>query len=447
MPFMSGPRTREAGKLRLAPAGAGKTDQVAMVGPVSTAPHRFRIQDGRAAAWSVLEDFANGRCERLGEALDALRLPEREAGLARELALGVARHQRLYDAVADPFLRPGEQPLPLRLALRLAAHQLFALDRIPPHAAGDTAIELLRQRGHDRLTGVANAVIRRLGGMRLAERRAAGPLGRLPEERLPRDPAVLHSLPEALVADVRAVIAGDEERRLAALNVVPHLCTRSLPGAPRPNGAGILRQEGAWTWWADPQEALRGPVAAGQAVVQDRAQGRLIELSGALPGEWVLDVCAAPGGKAMAFAERGCRVVACDAGAAKMPRLRANLGVGARVLVADGRRPALAAGFDVVVVDAPCSNSGVLGRRPEARWRYQPRPLLDLGRLQAELLARSAALVKPGGKLIYATCSVSPRENQGVSHRLDGWRVLAEEAGWPDDWQGGAYAAVLVRSR
>lgn len=401
--------------------------------------------DGRAAAFSALQAYEAGRTERVGEFLDRHGPADpREAGFARELALGALRHRRLYDALADRFLRRGHQADELRTALRLAAHQLFGLDQVPPHAACATTVELLRNEGHAQLTGVANAVARRLSELRLAERRGEGPLGRLAPEHHPATPGERHSLPDELIADLRQPLADGGEGMLAALGRLPHLCTRNRPGRPLPTGRSILRQDGPWTWWDDPQEALRGPVADGLCVVQDRAQGHLVELARCRPGELVLDLCAAPGGKSLAFLDQGCRVVSADLSPAKAARLRANLPAGA-IVVQDGRRPALAAGFDVVVVDAPCSNTGVLARRPEARWRYDRRACATLAKLQRALLASAAALVAPGGRLVYATCSVVPAENQGIAHGLDGWRVLGERRSWPDEWQGGGYVAVLVR--
>src|SRR5262249_45014075 len=117
------------------------------------------------------------------------------------------------------------------------------------------------------------------------------------------------------------------------------------------------------------------------------------------------------------------------------------------LIVQNGKTPALAAAaFDVVLVDAPCSNSGVFARRPEARWRYTREALTSLGDLQRQLLSSAARLAKSDGKLVYSTCSVSPRENQGIAHALDGWRILREQTSWPDQWQGGGYVAVLVKS-
>jgi 16S rRNA C967 or C1407 C5-methylase (RsmB/RsmF family) len=265
----------------------------------------------------------------------------------------------------------------------------------------------------------------------------------------PEDPAILASLPDRLVADLRAqqFTHGEESERtkLLALNHMSPLCTRTRPGFSPPIGQSILRQEGEWTWWEDPQEALHGVVEAGRAVVQDRAQGYVVATCNPRPGNLVLDLCAAPGGKALAFADRGCRVIAADLQPAKLRRLRQNLGPAIAVLAQDGGRTALAPAFDIVVADVPCSNTGVLARRPEARIRYHPKALKSLHDLQQRLIRSAAHLVRPGGKLVYSTCSVTRHENQGIAHQLDGWRLLAEHACWPDAWQAGGYVAVLVR--
>jgi 16S rRNA (cytosine967-C5)-methyltransferase len=405
-----------------------------------------RSLDARDAAWLALERVADGRAERLTDVIDSCGLDARDAALGREIALGVARNQRLYEHLARGFLKPGRQPVELLRALAIGAHQLFALDQIPPHAACSTTVELLHNHGAKGLTGVTNAVMRRFAELRMAQRQSEGPLGRIPPERWPDDLAVLASLPDALVADLRAELVDHPRERLLALNNVVPLCTRTRPGCAPPTGQGIRRQEGDWTWWDDPQAAIQGPVADGRCLVQDRAQGHVVDLSGARPGELVLDLCAAPGGKSLAFADRGCRVVAADNNPRRMPRLRANLKSQATMLLQDGLHTALAPGsFDVVLVDAPCSNSGVLGRRPEARWRYQPKTLAQLATLQRRLLLAAAELVRPDGRLIYSTCSVTPSENQGIAHRLDGWRILKEQRSWPDAWQAGGYVAVLVR--
>jgi 16S rRNA (cytosine967-C5)-methyltransferase len=180
-------------------------------------------------------------------------------------------------------------------------------------------------------------------------------------------------------------------------------------------------------------------------VVQDRSQGEVVELADPRPGSWLLDVCAAPGGKSLAFADRGCVVLSSDRALPKLRVMRTNMPVGWRLLAQDGRRPALTAAFDQVLLDAPCSNSGVLGRRPEARLRFDQRNLANLLTLQKSLIQAAAQLVAPGGRLLYSTCSVTPGENTGVAGSLAGWHVVAERSTWPDEWQAGGYIAVLER--
>ena len=349
---------------------------------------------------------------------------------------------RLYDALADRFLTPGRQPPALRWALRLMAHQLFALDRIPVHAAVDETVEALRDQGERHLVGVANAVGRKLGSIRLEQRVSEGPLGRLAEDLIPTALAVRHSLPDLLVDDLRAVLPGeDAEGAYAQLNHLPPLCTRTRPGADL-IGRSIIRREGPWTWWEDPAEAL-ALVKDGRCVVQDRAQGEVSEMARVRPGERVLDLCAAPGGKSRALIDAGARVFAADVSRAKVRELVADL----PAIVQDGCRPAFAPGsFDLVLVDAPCSNSGVLARRPEARWRYDRSRLGSLEVLQKKLIRAGAELVAADGRLLYSTCSLAPRENQLIAQRLDGWRVLAERLTWPGPWHLGGYACLLVRS-
>jgi 16S rRNA (cytosine967-C5)-methyltransferase len=408
--------------------------------------------DPRSIAYRILADYQQGRIDRLDDALDAefarseQEGDERDAALCRELIYGVARHQQLYDHLALRFLRRDQrQPLPLLGALRLAAHQFFALDRIPPHAVGSVMVEVLRAHGHDHLCGVANAVIRKLAQLRSAERHGDGPEGRLPPEVIPDDPIVRFNLPRPLINDLEQVLQADPALSLADLNRLPHLCTRTLIGRTVPKLRGVLRQQGPWTWWDDPAEALHGPVADGLCVVQDFSQGVVVDACGVRPGDLVLDACAAPGGKARSMAERGARVIAADVSLDKVAEMRSDKIEGA-LLVQDGTAPALCAAFDLVMVDAPCSNSGVLARRPEARLRYDARNLDNLRALQRSLLSAAAALVKPDGRLAYSTCSVSPRENQGIAHELTGWRVLNERSLWPTEWQAGGYVAVLVRS-
>jgi len=402
--------------------------------------------DSRTAALRALISLERGVMPHLSE-WDAAEvgLEGSDAGLARELILGCATHARLYDWLSDRFLRPGPQPAELRIALRIAAHQLLAFDRVPPHAAVATAVEALRRIGCPHLTGVANAVARRIGELRLEQREGDGPLGRLPFDQRPESEAVRHGLPDLLIQDLGDGLPEPRDAQLAALNRRPHLCTRTRPGAPSVHGSSILRREGAWIWWGDPHEALRGPVADNRCVVQDRSQGRvadaILQTAKDRPGDLVLDLCAAPGGKSTGMRDAGLVVISADVSSSKVTEMPGDL---LRV-VSDGLAPAFTPGFEVVLVDAPCSNTGVLGRRPEARLRYDRKHRDQLIDLQSELLSAAAALVVPGGRLVYSTCSICPPENEGVAHNLDGWRVLGQHLQWPNEWEAGGYYAVLLK--
>ena len=399
-------------------------------------------RDPRRLAISLLEGFAAGQYDQLDGPLDLTTAgwPEADADLARELVLGTVAWMRLYDALAQPFLkRP--PPSPLATALRVMCHQLFALDRIPLHAALHATLEALRAEGHAYLVGVGNAVGRRLSVLRQEERDGEGPLGRLHPDHWPDTPGERHSLPDLLVEDLTPVAPeGDPWPDLVLLQP---LCTRTRRGTIPPQSA-IARQDGPWTWWHFAQEGL-AYVTDGQVVVQDAAQGEVVAAIRPRPGELVLDLCAAPGGKSLALADAGCRVISGDFRLDKVQAMARTPELNRRCLAQDGQQTALAGGFDIVLVDAPCSNSGVLARRPEARWRYTPKNLRSLEGMQRGLLEAAAPLVAEGGRLVYSTCSLSPRENQQVAQSLPGWRVLAERLTWPDAWKGGGYVAVLVR--
>jgi 16S rRNA (cytosine967-C5)-methyltransferase len=199
--------------------------------------------------------------------------------------------------------------------------------------------------------------------------------------------------------------------------------------------------------------------AQGRLTVQGESALRAAELCGASRGERWLDLCAAPGGKTAVLAACGAAVVACDVSEEKLLRLRttlARLGLGAqvetRLLVGDG--PLESGEFDGALVDAPCSNTGVLARRPEARWRFGPKTRKTLAALQAGLLAQAAAQVRPGGVLVYSTCSIEPDENEqrvrGFIEEHGEWSLERELTGFPHPTSppgpvDGGFAARRVR--
>jgi 16S rRNA (cytosine967-C5)-methyltransferase len=199
--------------------------------------------------------------------------------------------------------------------------------------------------------------------------------------------------------------------------------------------------------------------ARGEITVQGETALRAAELVEARAGERVLDLCAAPGGKTAVLAESGAAVVATDASAERLARLsatleRLSLGDRVEILPIDALDGAELSPFDAVLVDAPCSNTGVLAQRPEARWRFGPPSQHALAAVQVELLAHGARHVRPGGRLVYSTCSIEPEENQrrvvafletqpdfGLEHEFDALPDPRGERGPVD----GGYAARLRR--
>jgi 16S rRNA (cytosine967-C5)-methyltransferase len=387
----------------------------------------------RLLAWQALQNLAADRGDWLPPAGDD---PDR--ALARELALGTIRHRSLYRHVTAGFLRGKRQDERLLLVLDLVAHQVFALDRIPDHAIGSTAVALVRACGLPRLSGLVNAVTRRLLALRIAAHLPDhwGPLRHLPRESWPATIADRHHLPAELVAALRL-----DDEGAHWFNHVQPLCLRRRLGSWNGDEQGLIRSEGDRAWFADVAAAIADHVATGIAVVQDHAQAAPVRLAAVRPGERVLDLCAAPGGKSLAALDAGGRVVAADVNRRRLQRSDAEL----VRLVQDGHRPAVLTVFDVVLVDAPCSNSGVWGRRPEARLRYHPRSLASLQRCQQHLMTAGADLLRAGGRLVYSTCSVDPAENRLIAEKLAGWQVAAEETALPGPFQAGGYAALLTR--
>jgi 16S rRNA (cytosine967-C5)-methyltransferase len=455
--------------------------------PPATIRFRGRAHTARTLALSVLlasqrhEGFAQ---ELLDAALTESPLPPAERRLATQLTYGVMRRRGTLIALARPFLtRPLENVEPWLIdALCLGIFQLALSDRIPPHAAVHETVELASQFGRPGARGFLNAILRRVGELVTTEPAAGPAADALPVEggryrRLAR--AVLPS-PEA--APVEYLSAGfslplwlatrwhdrygtEECRRLGfwfagpaplTLRVNPLRTSRSsfLEACRQ---AGLSAEEGQ-----HPQAVrLLEPTAIrdvpgyeqGWFCVQDETAMLAAPALNPEPGGYILDLCAAPGGKCTHLAElmgdRG-EVIASDADSDRLAivaDLARRLGlVSVRVLSPD-RLPTRP--FDGVLVDVPCSNTGVLGRRPEARWRLRPEDLTYLVPLQERLLVQALERAKPGGVVVYSTCSIEPEENRGVVERVlrltPGAVLEAEQVSIPGQPADGGYWARLRR--
>jgi 16S rRNA (cytosine967-C5)-methyltransferase len=352
--------------------------------------------------------------------LGKYRLAGRDAAFATELASGTIRRQGTYDAILAACT---DRPLASTQAkvldvLRLGCHQLLSM-RVAAHAAISTSVDLVRSEVGPGPSGFANAVLRGVSAHDLETW-----LTRLDADRSTRfsHPAWIVDAMTSAVGDdeIEALLAADNEPPAVTLVARPGRSTvDELPGERTPfSPYGVVSSGGS------PGEIAA--VAEGRAGVQDEGSQLVAHVLGAAPvdgrDERWLDLCAGPGGKAALLAAlaaaRGARVVANELQPHRADLVRRALagaeGVEA-VTVEDGTAPPWEAGsFDRVLVDAPCTGLGALRRRPEARWRRRPDDLRDLVPLQRTLVDRALDLVRPGGVVLYATCSPVLAETRDV---------------------------------
>jgi 16S rRNA (cytosine967-C5)-methyltransferase len=352
--------------------------------------------------------------------LGKYRLSGRDAAFATELASGTIRRQGTYDAILAACTdRPlASTPAKARDVLRLGCHQLLAM-RVAPHAAISTSVDLVRSEVGPGASGFANAVLRRVSAHDLETW-----LTRIDADRATRfsHPAwVVEALTEALGDDeIEALLAADNDAPAVTLVARPGRSTvAELPGRPtRFSPYGVVSSGGS------PGDLAA--VAEGRAGVQDEGSQLVAHALAVAPldgaDERWLDLCAGPGGKAALLAalatSRGARVVANELQPHRAELVRRAL-AGADGVEAVTREDATAppwpsGSFDRVLVDAPCTGLGALRRRPEARWRRRPEDLRDLVPLQWALVDRALDLVRPGGVVLYATCSPVLAETRDV---------------------------------
>jgi len=389
----------------------------------------------RRVALEILEQVREGLTfeAALSDGID--QLPEADRRLAHELAAGVLRHRSALDGRLAPLVNRDWSQVTAEVQdiLRLGAYQITSLQRVPAHAAVDTSVELAKQRGGARAAGFVNAVLRRL--TRLGPE--VLPLSGGPAERLASE----YSHPLWLIRKwMQAFGIGQTEALLQWNNSRPRLVAQ-----PARQSLGELAE----AWSTAGLEFERAPYEAGLVVtrsrpaelpgyregnfvIQDPAQALLVQFVDPPPSTTVYDACSAPGGKTFALGRRAARVVSGDINPLRVRRLRDNVrraGAGREhVIVADARQPPVPP-LDIVLIDAPCLGTGTIARHPDARWRISPKALKHTVELQAELLESAAAIVSPGGLLIYSTCSVEREENlDQVERFLSGHGDFQREA-------------------
>ena len=404
----------------------------------------------RLVAWRVVQQVAAGAFAEVALARELNRLPTAQQlrgadrGLATELAYGTVRQRRYLDAWLEHHgsVPIAKQPPTLRWLLHVGLYQLLFTRRIPAAAAVNISVELARSHGLSRLAPVVNGLLRAVE--RAVQQGCHPPLPRPPIDRL----AVEHSLPNWLAEALLGWLPRAEAEDFAVhANRPPTIDLRVNPlRGSRDQVASCWPAEGLRPApVAMAPQALTLPPAAGAISelpgyraglwsVQDRAAQLVAPLLEPQPGHLVLDLCAAPGGKTTHLAElmgdRG-QVVAIDRSATRLARLRHNaLRLGLRSIQlqeADARHlPVFHGRADRVLLDAPCSGLGTLARNADSRWRMTPAAIQTLQALQRELLEEALKLLKPGGRLVYATCTVHPAENSqqigALLHRHPQWQ-------------------------
>ena len=440
-------------------------------------------QNPRQIAARVLSQRQNSAdfTENLLEtALATARLTGPDRGLCHELVCGVVRWQATLDCLIARKTTPGRDQRPaVQNLLRLGLYQIFWLDRIPPHAAVHETVELAKRSGYSSQAGFINAVLR--GYLRETD-----DIRKILADMKISQPALGWSHPEWLVEKWRQQFGEDTTKLLAWNNEPPKTFARV--NTLKTDAAKLLER---WRnenveydffprdWLSEnlvfelknhpPLNSLPS-FRDGCFYIQDPSTLLAPSLLDAKPGDAILDLCAAPGGKTTFLAQlinNEGRIVALDIAPDRLKLIRENctrLGVtSVRATLNDPDAPALTitgAGqgtdpannlFDKILVDAPCSNTGVMRRRVDLRWRIRPEEITRLQSTQLQLLTQAATHLKSRGILVYSTCSLEPEENAGVIEKFlsthPAFTLKTQRQLTPaTDAVDGAYVAKLERS-
>jgi 16S rRNA (cytosine967-C5)-methyltransferase len=400
------------------------------------------IAPARTAAYEILLRVSAGSAD-LPSAVASARgrlADERDRSLAADIATGVQRHRAALDCVIAAVAKRSIDRLDPEILeiLRLSTYELLHHSRVPASAVVDDGVDLAKRAGKRSAAGFVNAVLRSISRRR----------GSLPLPGRPADPndrqAALEYLSVTLshprwfasrlldrlgFASAEAwltfnnspapLILRANPLRGRRAELVERLSADGVRVRPTPLAPdGLIVEEGQPLAGAGP--------GAGWFVVQDEASQLVALLASARPGRRALDACASPGGKTTAMAAAMGReglLVACDVRSRRVRLLRRTVEASGstiiRLVQADLLAPLpFAPAFDCVLVDAPCSGLGVLRRDPDIRWRRREDDLGPLAAAQLRMLGHAAGVVAPGGRLIYATCSSEPEENEAVADRF-----------------------------
>jgi 16S rRNA (cytosine967-C5)-methyltransferase len=394
------------------------------------------IAPARSLAFATIretfeQDAFTERAFRAGA--ERLGLDGRERAQAQRLAYGAVQRRGTADAAIERLAGRSTRLLdpPVLAALRLGLYELLFSDGTPDHAAVDQAVELVKGAGAAHASGLVNAVLRRA-----ARERAELTAALLEDDSTPEAAAVAHSAPLWLARMWWRELGPEAARSLlAACNEPPEVAMRVSAGTDRDAVLASLREAGveasfstgAWPLSPDETilvagrtgEAVPVAVGAGELTPQSRGSAAVVEVLDPREGEHLLDLCAGPGIKtgqiAARMGDRG-EVISIELDSSRAEEIAAQaerLGLrSVTVIEADAAAMEMAPGFDRVLLDAPCSDLGALASRPDARWRKSPKAIERLVGIQERALLGAARVLRPGGTLVYATCTISRRENE-----------------------------------
>jgi 16S rRNA (cytosine967-C5)-methyltransferase len=424
------------------------------------------ISPARLAAFRILQQVDNGAFSSILLASEEPRLQPTDRALCHQLVLGVLRWQLRLDTIVEHFSKRPIESLDqaVRIALRLGLYQLHYLTRIPVSAAVNESVTLVRHARVSSATAFVNAVLRRAVKEANFEPAAgvSDPLARI---------AIQTSHPVWLIERwANAFGIAEAEAFAAANNTVPPTAFRVVTTRADENevvsrlraAASEVKAsqvtEGAWRV-AGATSLVRELSAAGEIYLQDEASQLVARVLDVKPGERVLDLCAAPGGKTTLMADGAddaAVIVAADVSASRMETVVGTTGlqqlksIKPVLLDASEPLPFKSRAFDKVLVDAPCSGTGTLRRNPEIRWRLTEPDVGAFAEVQKQILSRAADVVKPGGRLVYSTCSVEREENEEVFEeflRRQNFDLLDTVRTWPHREQCDGFFIASFESR
>ena len=357
-------------------------------------------------------------------------LPGVDAALCSRIVYGVMQNRMLLDFYIGAFCsqKPDHLQPPLLDILRIGAYQILFLDKIPDSAAVYESVELAKQNKRAQAAGLVNAVLRKLS-------KNKNDLPPIPDRDAERYLSIRYSHPKWLVKRLLAVLGREEaEAFLAANNGVSPMTIQVNPMKSTTEAlltelskCGVAAKEHTWIPGCLELSGTGDLTALpafreGKFLVQDGAARLVSLIAGIRPGQKVLDVCAAPGGKsfsaAFAMEDQG-EVISCDLHENKLKRIQEGakrLGLSCvQTTAADGRtpNPAWVGQFDTVLVDAPCSGLGIIRKKPDTRYKKAD-DLFTLPVVQSAILENAATYVRPGGTLVYSTCTILPEENEQI---------------------------------